>query len=127
MQTNTAADLGTRETSKLIASDKVEGTPVYRSSGEQIGQIERVMIDKLSGKVACAVMSFGGFLGMGEDHYPVPWSVLTYNERLGGYEVNVTDAELRGAPKYSRGTDYEWNRTRDEEIHAYYNRPGYWF
>lgn len=70
MQTNAAADLGTRETSKLIASDKVEGTPVYRSSGEQIGRIERLMIDKLSGKVAYAVMSFGGFLGMGEDHYP---------------------------------------------------------
>jgi PRC-barrel domain len=73
-----------RETSNLIGSDKVEGTPVYRSDG---GQIERVMIDKLSGKVAYAVMSFGGFLGIGEDHYPLPWSVLTYNPTLGGYEV----------------------------------------
>jgi hypothetical protein len=53
----------------LIGSDKVEGTPVYRLNGDNIGQIERVMIDKISGKVAYAVMSFGGFLGIGEDYY----------------------------------------------------------
>jgi sporulation protein YlmC with PRC-barrel domain len=57
-----------RETSNLIGSDKVEGTPVYRSNGGRVGQIERVMIDKCSGKVADAVMSFGGFLGIGEDY-----------------------------------------------------------
>ena len=68
-----------RETAKLIGSDKVEGTPVYRSNGERVGKIERVMIDKLSGKVAYAVMSFGGFMGIGEDYYPLPWSLLTYN------------------------------------------------
>ena len=48
----------TRETANLIGSDKVEGTPVYRSNGERVGQIERVMIDKINGKVAYAVMSF---------------------------------------------------------------------
>ena len=74
--------LDKRETSNLIASDKVEGTPVYRLNGDNIGQIERVMIDKISGKVAYAVMSFGGFLGIGEDYYPLPWSVLTYNLSL---------------------------------------------
>ncbi len=63
-----------RETYCLIASDKVEGTPVYRSNGEQVGTMERVMIDKISGKVAYAVMSFGGFLGIGEDYHPLPWS-----------------------------------------------------
>ena len=76
------SDLEKRETSNLIGSDKVEGTPVYRSNDDSVGQIERVMIDKLSGKVAYAVMSFGGFLGIGEDYYPLPWSVLTYNPRL---------------------------------------------
>src|SRR5262249_842657 len=50
-----------RETSNLIGNDKVEGTPGYRSNGDSVGQIERVMIDKLSGKVAYVVMSFGGF------------------------------------------------------------------
>jgi PRC-barrel domain len=66
---------------------------VCRSNGDTIGEIERVMIDKISGKVAYAVMSFGGFLGMGEDHYPLSWSVLTYNPTLGGYEVELTEQQ----------------------------------
>jgi sporulation protein YlmC with PRC-barrel domain len=62
----------TRETTSLIGSDKVEATPVYRSNGDRVGQIERLMIDKLSGKVSYAVMSFGGFMGIGEDYFPLP-------------------------------------------------------
>src|SRR5207249_9128389 len=61
-----------RETHDLIGSDKVEGTAVYRSNGEKVGKIERIMLEKVSGKVAYAVMSFGGVLGLGHDHYPVP-------------------------------------------------------
>jgi PRC-barrel domain protein len=61
------------------------------------------MLDKATGKVAYAVMSFGGFLGLGHDHYPIPWRRLTYNERLGGYEVNITDQELKGAPTGNHG------------------------
>jgi hypothetical protein len=57
-----------RKTYSLIGSDKVEGTAVYRSNGEKVGRIERVMIDKINGKVAYAVMSFGGFMGIGEDY-----------------------------------------------------------
>jgi PRC-barrel domain len=68
----------------LIASDKVEGTAVYGTDDKKIGKLERVMIDKISGKVAYAVLSFGGFLGMGEDYYPMPWSTLKYNTSLGG-------------------------------------------
>src|SRR5437660_5353192 len=70
----------TRESYDLIGSDKVEGTNVYRSDGEKVGSIERVMLEKRSGKVAYAVMSFGGFLGLGHDHYPIPWARLSYNE-----------------------------------------------
>ena len=81
--TTRAKPLNKRETLNLIGSDKVERTPVYRTNGDRVGQIERVMIDKFSGKVAYAVMSFGGFLGTGEDYYPLPWSVLTYNPTLG--------------------------------------------
>jgi hypothetical protein len=110
-----------RETSTLIGSDKVEGTPVYRSNGDNVGQIERVMIDKLTGKVAYAVMSYGGFLGMGEDYYPLPWSVLTYNPNLGGYEVNVTEQQLKNAPKYSRHDSWDWSdRSRMEHVSHYY-------
>ena len=97
---NQGKTLDQRETTSLIGSDKVEGTAVYRSNGDRVGQIERIMIDKISGKVAYAVMSFGGFMGIGEDYYPLPWSLLTYNTQLEGYEVNVSEQQLKGAPKY---------------------------
>ena len=117
----------TRESHALIGSDKVEGTKVYRPSGEKIGQVERIMIDKKTGKVAYAVMSFGGFMGMGHDHYPLPWSLLNYSEKLGGYEVNITEDQLKGAPKYSQAESWDWgDRTRQEKLHDYYRVPPYW-
>jgi len=110
----------------LIASDRVEGTAVYRSNGERVGEIERVMIDKLSGKVAYAVMSFGGFLGIGEEYHPLPWALLTYNPKLGGYEVNVTEDQLKGAPKFARDEDWDWSdRNRDEAVNNYYQTAPY--
>ena len=119
--------LDRRETANLIGSDKVQGTPVYRSNGERVGTIDRVMIDKLSGKVAYAVMSFGGFMGIGEDYYPLPWSLLTYNERLDGYEVNVSEQQLKGAPKYSKHETWDWSdRARDRKVYAYYDVTPFW-
>jgi len=115
-----ARPLSKRETSTLIGSDKVEGTPVYRTNGDRVGQIERVMIDKLSGKVAYAVMSVGGFLGIGEDYYPLPWSVLTYNPALEGYEVNATEQQLKDAPKYQHD-GWDWaDPIRREKVSHYY-------
>jgi hypothetical protein len=122
---HTGQSVETRETHSLIASDKVEGTAVYRSNGDKIGRIERVMIGKQSGKVGYAVMSFGGFMGIGEDYYPLPWSMLTYNPRLEGYEVNITDTQLKGAPKYSTHETWDWgNRTRT--IDDYYKVQPSW-
>ncbi len=113
-----------RETASLIGSDKVEGTPVYGRDDNKIGTIQRVMIDKISGKVAYAVMSFGGFLGMGEDYYPMPWASLKYDTNLGGYRVSVTENQLKGAPKFNRNTDWDWSdRARDHTIHDYYRTP----
>jgi hypothetical protein len=123
-----AADVSTRETHEMIASDKVEGTGVFRSNGDKVGYIERIMIDKRSGKAAYAVMNFGGFLGIGEESYPLPWSVLTYNTGLGGYEVNVTDEQLKGAPKYRRD-ELWWEKpdaNRDSAIYGYWGAPPYW-
>src|SRR4029453_8603669 len=76
-----------RETAGLIGSDKVEGTTVYDAKGEKRGSIARVMINKRSGQVAYAVLSFGGILGIGSDYYPLPWSSLTYDTSLGGYRL----------------------------------------
>jgi hypothetical protein len=121
-------DVMMRETAHLIASDKVEGTPVRRSNGDRIGTIERVMIEKRSGKVAYAVMTFGGFFGIGEEYRALPWSLLRYDEALDAYELNLTDEQLRGAPVsgrefYERGTtDRDWER----RIHDYYRATPYW-
>ena len=111
----------TRETAKLIASDKAEGTPVYRSNGERVGEIKRIMIDKISGKVAYAVMSFGGFMGIGEDYYPLPWSLLSYNPELEGYEVNLSESQLKNAPRYSKHEIWVWSdRAREKTIYDNY-------
>ena len=114
------------ETSNLIGSDKVEGTDVYGAGGESVGTIERVMIDKISGKVAYAVMSFGGFMGIGEDYYPVPWSQLTYDTSLGGYRTNITKEQLDRAPKYSDSTGWNWSRDNDRRVYDYYRVRPYW-
>ena len=84
-----------RETVTLIGSDKVEGTSVYGANDTQIGSIERVMIDKRSGKVSYAVPSFGGFLGIGDDHYPIPWNSLKYDTNLGGYRSGITESSCK--------------------------------
>ena len=113
-------DVMMRETAHLIASDKVEGTPVRRSDGDKIGTIERVMIEKRSGQVSYAVLSFGGFLGIGSDYYPIPWQSLTYDTSLGGYRTNITEEQLQGAPKYS-GTSWDWeDRARGRQVYDYY-------
>jgi sporulation protein YlmC with PRC-barrel domain len=126
-QTNVGASSTARETNSLIASDKVEGTPVRRSDGEKIGTIERVMIEKRSGKVGYAVMSFGGFMGLGEDYYTLPWSVLKYNVQLDAYELNLSEDQLRGAPRRSaEGRDASYDREWEEHVHRYYNATPYW-
>jgi hypothetical protein len=113
-----------RETVSLIGSDKVDGTAVYGANDERIGSVQRVMVDKISGKVAYAVVSFGGFLGIGEDYYPMPWPQLKYDTRLGGYRVGVTEQQLRGAPKYSQNQDWDWSdRANDQRVYDYYKTP----
>src|SRR6201987_2689238 len=90
------------EMGNLIGSDKVEGTAVYGTDRQKIGSIKRVMIDKVSGKVSYAILSFGGFLGIGDDYYPLPWQSLKYDTDLGGYIAGITEDRLKGAPKYAK-------------------------
>jgi PRC-barrel domain len=116
--------MDTRETGNLIGSDKVEGTAVFGADAQKIGTIERVMIDKISGRVSYAVLGFGGFLGIGNDHYPLPWQSLKYDTRLGGYVTGVTENELRGAPKYGNDNDWNWaDATRNRAVNEYYGVP----
>ena len=110
-----------KETGNLIGSDKVEGTAVYGADESKIGTIQRVMIDKVSGTVSYAVLSFGGFLGIGDDYYPLPWKSLKYDERLGGYRTGLTEQKLRGAPKYSNNDAWSWSDpTRTRTVDDYY-------
>jgi hypothetical protein len=97
-----------RETVSLIGSDKVQGTAVYGADGKNIGSIERVMIEKISGRVSYAVLSFGGFLGIGDDYYPLPWPSLKYNVDLGGYQTLIPIEKIKGAPKYARNAVWDW-------------------
>lgn len=110
-----------REQGNLIGSDKVEGTAVYGADNEKIGSIERVMIDKVSGKVSYAVLSFGGFLGIGDDHYPLPWQSLKYDTNLGGYRTGLTQKQLEGAPKYGNDNSWDWaDDSRTRAVNSYY-------
>ena len=121
------SDLGTRTGKPLIESDRVEGTTVYDREGNDIGSIKRLMIEKLSGQVAYAVMSFGGFLGMGSEEHTIPWSKLNYDTSLGGYRTDITEDQLRGAPTFYRDQDWDWSdRNREQELHDYYRAPYYW-
>ena len=123
MQTDTSI----RRPHTLIASDRVEGTPVRRSNGEKIGTIERLMIDKLSGNVAYAVLSFGGFLRMGQKHAPIPWARLSYDPTLAAYHLDLSQEEMLGAPSFAAGEEFDWgDRSREVEIHNYYRVPPYW-
>src|SRR6201987_5425352 len=92
----------------LVASDRVEGTGVRRPNGDMIGHIERLMIDKVSGKVSYAILSFGGFLGIGANLLPLPWARLTYNPSFEAYELDVDDDELKRAPSFRADQDFDW-------------------
>lgn len=108
------------ETSSLIASNKVEGTPVYGRDGDRLGSIYNFMVDKQSGKVKYAVMSYGGFLGMGQHYFPLPWDILTYDTREGGYHVDMTERDLERAPSFNRENEPRFDRDYDRHVGRYY-------
>jgi sporulation protein YlmC with PRC-barrel domain len=116
----------TTSTRSLIESDRVEGTSVYGADGNHIGSIQRLMIDKRSGQVAYAVMTFGGFLGMGEESYTIPWGKLTYDTDLGGYRTDITSDQLKGAPAFGGEETAASDRDRERGLHDYYGVSPYW-
>jgi hypothetical protein len=112
------------EMGNLIGSDKVEGTAVYGTDRQKIGSIKRVMIDKVSGKVSYAILSFGGFLGIGDDYYPLPWQSLKYDTQLGGYLSNVASDKFEGAPRYADDSTWNWGDTaKARSVNDYYGVP----
>lgn len=86
------------EAHRLISSNRIQGTPVYDRRAEKIGSIHSLMIDKHSGQVENAVLTFGGFLGFGSRAYPLPWSMLTYAKDLEGFYLELTREDIEAAP-----------------------------
>jgi hypothetical protein len=116
--------MATHANHNLVSSEDVEGTEVYSAAGDNIGTIDHMMIEKVSGRVTYAVMRFGGFLGMGDSHHPIPWSALKYDTNRGGYVTTITQDQLKSAPQFS---DDSWNdRKWETKVHDNYQVPYYW-
>ena len=112
---------------QAIAASRVIGTDVYNMQGEHIGDIEDVMLDKTSSNIMFAVISFGGFLGIGEKYHAIPWSSLDYDPERGGYVVPFTRQKLEAAPVYDLNdlTRQDGLEARDTS-YEYYQISPYW-
>lgn len=110
-----------------IRAKKVIGTPVKDPTGNKIGEIEDVVLDKTSNNIMFAAVSFGGLLGVNEKYHPIPWSLLKYDENEDGYVVNLTKEQLQSAPADSIGelTKNDGLAYRDRAF-DYYRSPRYW-
>lgn len=117
----------TRNDGELILLSRIKGTPVHNSFGDKIGHIEDLSIARESGKIRYALMSFGGFLGIGEKFHPLPWNVLSFDTERQGYTLPLTKEELTDAPSYTAdelaaygGQDVAYS----ENVYKYYARFG---
>jgi sporulation protein YlmC with PRC-barrel domain len=107
-------DIPRDETERLIASNKVEGTPVYDRNGEKLGTIHNFMVDKFRGNVVYAVLKYSsGFLGLDDRYYPIDWDQLTYDTRLGGYHVQITEDQLKNMGSWDK--NQRWSGRMDHE------------
>jgi hypothetical protein len=124
MRDTATRPLETDETLNLISSEKVDGTTVYNRKGDHLGTVHHLMIDKVSGKVEYTVMSFGGFLGIGESYHPLPWSALTYDPKMGGYVVDADRRMLERSPRYTSSSAPDWSdRTYRARVDEYWVPP----
>lgn len=111
----------------LISSRRVEGTEVYNPADELLGTIRSVMIEKKSGKVAYALLTFGGFLGLAEHVHPIPWELLRYDNDMDAYIVDLTREKLSQAPKlHLDEADRPRDVQHDQAVSDYYGTPRWW-
>lgn len=120
------SDMDKMTSGNLINAEKVHGTDVYNTQGEKLGSIEDLVLDKVEGRVQYAVLSFGGFLGLGDKHYPLPWGALKYDTDKSAYMVNLDKRQLENAPAYEPNASIDWTPDYGREVDAYYKRPGGW-
>jgi len=110
-----------------VKASSVIGTNVVNRLGDNLGDIKEVVIDPGSGRVAYAVVSFGGFLSMGEKLFAIPFSALEYNVSKSDYMLDVSKERLEDAPGFDKDhwpsmADEKWNR----DVYRYYDRLPYW-
>lgn len=109
------------QTSRLIASNLVDGTLVYSHNGDHLGTIRNFMVDKKTGQTDYAVLQFGGFLGLGSDYYPIPWHKLNYDPVRSAYVVDITRQEIENAPRHGE-TAPLFDQAYDDQLASYYRR-----
>jgi hypothetical protein len=97
---------------------------VYGAADKHIGEVDHMIIDKMSGRVAYAVISFGGFMGLGHSHYPIPLECTELRQEARRLQTNITEAQLKDAPDFS---DDSWqDRNWETQTHNYYKSQPYW-
>jgi sporulation protein YlmC with PRC-barrel domain len=103
------------ETERLIASNKVEGTPVYDRNGDRMGTVHNFMVDKFRGRVMYAVLKSGsGFLGLDDRYYPLDWDQLTFDTNLGGYRLDMLEEDLHRFGSWDRNERWSERGPRSE-------------
>jgi sporulation protein YlmC with PRC-barrel domain len=109
---------------ELMGADTLLGNDVYNDKGESLGEIREFMIDMASGKIAYAVLSFGGLLGMGGKLFAVPWSALTLDTANKRFTLNVPKETLKDAPGFDKD---HWPAMSDQTwaagVHKFYGAP----
>ena len=115
--------LQTDENVRLIASDKVEGTKVVDLDGKTIGKVMNFMVDKYTGRVAYAVLQFGGVMGIGAHYFPLPWPVLDYDVNEDAYRLNIDKEVLKNAPKFEKDKSPEFDSADYRRELLVYYRP----
>ena len=112
---------------QVMDADTLTGDSVVNASGEDLGKIEAIMLDVASGRIAYAVLSFGGFLGMGDKLFALPWSSLTLDTDNKCFVLDVPKERLENAPGFDKD---HWpsmaDRTWANDLHSYYNARPYW-
>ena len=106
---------------RYIESDRVEGTAVYDAGGHHVGEVKRLIIEKVSGQVAFVIIAFQSFFGLGEDDHALAWNKLHYDPDLEGYRTDVSEEELRAAPDFPVRSDQDYHD--DPVLQAFYRVP----
>lgn len=109
---------------ELMGADTLLGNDVYNQKGESLGEIREFMIDMTSGRIAYAVLSFGGLLGMGGKLFAVPWSALALDTANKRFTLNVAKDTLKDAPGFDKA---HWPAMSDKTwaagVHSFYGAP----